>query len=236
VKALCSIGSGLHEELLEISRPTFAAYAERHGYELITSAARDPRRPPAWTKVPMLREALESFELVLWIDADAVIVDGREDIAAELEPDRFLGLVRHGERQVPNTGVMLWRAGDLAFDLLDRTWKATRFIHHPWWENAALLDALGYDLPGTLEPGLRGRAHRLAARLRGREPRQFASSRASPFAAGTQFLPLEWNSVYLDRAESPRIVHCVGVPVEQRARDMRAALGGRGGLGRTSAG
>jgi hypothetical protein len=226
VKALCSIGSGPHEALLEISRATFAAYAQRHGYELITSTESDPRRPPAWAKVPMLREALDSFELVLWIDADAVIVDGSEDIAGELDPERFLGLVRHGGLQVPNTGVMLLRAGDRARDLLDQTWRATRLIHHPWWENAALLEALGYDLPGALEPGLRGRLHRLTARVRGREPRPFAPARRSPFMAGTQFLPLEWNSVYLDRADTPRIVHCVGVPVEQRARDMKAALGG----------
>lgn len=92
------------------------------------------------------------------------------------------------------------------------------------WENAALLSALGYDLPGALEPGLRGRLHRLAARLPGRELRRFGPARPSPFTGGVRFLPLEWNSVYLDQAARPRIVHCVGVPVAQRARDMRAAL------------
>ena len=119
---------------------------------------------------------------------------------------------------------MLLRAGDLARDLLDRTWGATRLIRHPWWENAALLDALGYELPGALEPGLRGRGRRLAARVTGHEPRRFGPARSSLFTEGTQFLPLEWNSVYLDRADRPRIVHCLGVPVEQRVRDMRAAL------------
>jgi hypothetical protein len=216
VKALCSIGSGPHEELLAISQPTFAAYAERHGYELVTTTQGDPRRPPAWAKVPMLREALKTYDLVLWIDADAVIVDGSHDIADELEPDRFLGLVRHGEQHVPNTGVMLWRAGALAAELLDRTWRSQRLINHPWWENAALLAALGYNLPSALEP-------RWRRRLRRRE-RRFGAARPSPFTAGVQFLPLEWNSVYLDQAQRPRIVHCLGVPVEQRARDMRAAL------------
>jgi hypothetical protein len=215
VKALCSIGSGPHAALLEISRPTFEAYADRHGYELVTSADTAPGRPPAWAKVPLLRAALESYELVLWIDADAVIVDGRDDVADALAPDRFLGLVRHGEQQVPNTGVMVWRAGDRAAELLDRTWSAKRFVDHPWWENAALLDALGYDLPSALESGWRRRLRR---------SRPFGLARPSSLLAGVQFLPLAWNSVYLDRAAAPRIVHCVGVPVEQRARDMRAAL------------
>jgi hypothetical protein len=213
VKALCSIGAGPHEALLEISRPTFAAYAERHGYELITATDSDQRRPPAWSKVPMIRDALATYDLVLWIDADAVIVDGSEDIADELEPDRFLGLVAHGEQQVPNTGVTVWRTGDRARELLDRTWSATRYIHHPWWENAAMLDVLGYRLPSALERGWRKLLRR-----------RFGPARPSPLRARTQFLPLEWNSVYLDRADRPRIVHCVGVPVEDRARDMRAAL------------
>ena len=225
MKALCSIGSGPHEALLEISRPTFAAYAERHGYELITSTQSDPRRPPAWAKVPMLREALATHDLVVWIDADAVIVDGSRDIADELEPARFLGVVGHGERKVPNTGVIVLRADGRARDLLDRMWNATRFVDHPWWENAALVDALGYDLPEALEPGLRGRLLRLAARAGVRQLRPSAPARPSPFLAGTQFLPREWNSVYLDQAAQPRIVHCLAVPVEQRARDMRAALG-----------
>src|SRR6185369_8291765 len=99
---------------------TFRAYADRHGYELVTSTEADPARPPAWAKVATLREVLEEFDLAVWIDADAVIVDGRDDIAADLEPGQQLGLVRHGD--VPNTGVMVWRAGDFARALLGEMW------------------------------------------------------------------------------------------------------------------
>jgi hypothetical protein len=218
MKALCSIGVGPHEALLEISEPTFRAYADRHGYELIVSREADASRPPAWAKVPMLREAIDTFDLVVWIDADAVIVDGRDDIAGELE--RELGLVAHAPAGVANTGVMVLRSGSFTRALLDEMWADTRRIHHPWWENAALLEALGYRLPGALEPGLRGRLHRLTGR--GRELKQV---RPSPYVDGIQFLSNAWNSTYLHPADEPRIVHCVGVPVEQRARDMTAALG-----------
>jgi hypothetical protein len=211
-KALCSIGAGPHEALLAVSEPTFRAYAERHGYELITSTAAHPERPPAWAKVPLIRDTLASYDLVVWIDADAVIVDGSEDIVAALEPDAQLALVRHRREGVliPNTGVMVWRSGDLSRGLLERVWASTRFIDHPWWENAALLDALGYDFP---------RFNRLDRVLR----RRF---RAAPHVPGVQFLPGEWNWSYLDRSENPRIVHCLGVPLEQRLRDMQAALAG----------
>ena len=211
-KALCSIGAGPHAALLAVSEPTFREYGARHGYEVITSHDADPARPPAWAKVAMLRDVLDEFDLALWIDADAVIVDGRDDIAAELDDDKQFGLVRHGD--VPNTGVMLWRSGEYARSLLDATWANTRYLEHPWWENAALLDALGYDVPRF------GRLERVLRRRR-RPPRP------SRWSAGVQFLAPEWNWSYLARVPEPRIVHCVGVPVEQRLRDMQAALQGR---------
>jgi hypothetical protein len=218
VKALCSIGAGPHAELLAISRPTFQAFARRHGYELITSAQNTTGRPPAWAKVPMLREAVDDYELVVWIDADAVIVDDSRDIAGELERDLALARHRRGDQLVPNTGVMVLRSGAFARKLLDEMWAAKRFIHHPWWENAALLHLFGYDLPAALEPGLRGRLRRLTGR-------RLAQVRPSPYEHGVQFLPPEWNSVYPDRPAHPRIVHFPGVPLEERIREMTAALG-----------
>jgi hypothetical protein len=227
-KALCSIGAGPHEALLAVSEPTFRAYGDRHGYEVITATEADPARPPAWAKVSMIRAALADHDLVLWIDADAVVVDDSEDIAAALRPDAQLALVQHarGEELIPNTGVTVWRAGDVARDLLDRMWASTRYLHHPWWENAALVDLLGYDLPSALDPGRRGRAGRALRRLTGRPPRLCRPVRPSSFRDATQFLPGEWNWTYLNRSENPRIVHCLAVPVEQRLRDMKAALAG----------
>src|SRR3954464_6785441 len=89
---------------------------------------RAPGPPPAWGKVALLRELLESHELVLWIDADAVVVDGRDDIADELEPDRFIALVRHrpGEEFPPNPGGMLARPPARA--LLERIWNSTEYL------------------------------------------------------------------------------------------------------------
>jgi glycosyl transferase family (putative galactosyltransferase) len=211
-KALCSIGAGAHEALLAVSEPTFRAYAERHGYDVITSTDADTTRPPAWAKVPMIRGALDEHDLVLWIDADAVIVDDRDDIANALEPETQLALVQHrrDDELIPNTGVMAWRAGDFARSLLDRMWASTKYVDHPWWENAAMLDALGYDVPRF------NRLDRIRRRrLRARQP-----------PPGVQFLPGHWNWSYLDRPADPRIIHCLGVPVEQRLRDMQAALAG----------
>jgi hypothetical protein len=202
-----------------VSEPTFRAYADRHGYDLVVGREADPRGGPAWRSGRLVQQLVAEFELVVWIDADAVIVDGRADIADDLEPAAQLGLVEHrrGEERIPNTGVMVWRAGAFAHELLAKVWSSTRFIDHPWWENAALVDALGYDVP---------RFSRLERLLPGR-PRPCRPARPSPYLAGTQFLPPEWNWAYLSRVEHPRIVHCVGVPLAQRLADMQLALEGR---------
>lgn len=232
-KAICSIGSGPHAELLALSRPTFAAYAERHGYELITTDVAPADRPPAWAKVPLVRELLGSFDVVVWLDADALVVDPDADIAAELQPGNHFGLVQHRLNGAlrPNTGVMVLRAGPRASALLEHVWRARRYIRHPWWENAAVVDALGYDLPASLRPGVAGRVHRLAARLPGRSAEPGGPARPSPFLQGTQFLSNEWNSIFGDMAERPRIVHCLGTPLEQRRRDMATVLQSMTGTG-----
>jgi hypothetical protein len=40
----------------------------------------------------------------------------------------------------------MWRAGEWADRMLGRVWSSEHLIEHPWWENAALLEILGYEL------------------------------------------------------------------------------------------
>ena len=48
---------------------------------------------------------------------------------------------------------MVLRAGSFCRSLLDVVWDATDLIEHPWWDNAAFADALGYWLPGSRSLG-----------------------------------------------------------------------------------
>jgi hypothetical protein len=225
-KVLCSIGHGAHAPLLALSRPTFERYAERHGYALEIRDEVDPSRPAAWSKIALLLELVPNYELLVWIDADALVVDPELDIADALPTGRELGLVRHrrGGQLVPNTGVMVLRGGLFAQELLGQVWDRTELLAHPWWENAALMRVLGYSLPPSLESGLRGRLHRIAGQALGRELRPARPRRPSPFLERTAFLSTEWNSIWGDAAEHPRIVHFLGTPVAQRLNGMTALL------------
>jgi hypothetical protein len=193
-RVLCSLGVGPYVDLLAISSITFEAYAALHGYELrLSTQLLDGGRPPAWSKIALVRELLEEYEEVLWVDADAIFLDISKDIAELVRPGKDLYLVEHLYEQdeswrSANTGVFLVRSTPWARQFLDRVWAAEQYVDHPWWENAAVLDLLGYELPADLTP-----------------PRKV---RQTEFDAHVELIDLEWNSTEgASLAPRPRIRH-----------------------------
>jgi hypothetical protein len=193
-RVLCSIGFGPYEELLAISRITFEAFAERHGYDVHFSTRLLARkRPPAWSKIALVRDLLERYAEVLWVDADAIFVDISKDIGDSLRPDEDLYLVEHvwaedDTWRSANTGVFLVRSTPWARRFLERVWESEQYIDHAWWENAAVLDLLGYELPPDLSP-----------------PRRAPGALLDPHV---ELIGLEWNSTAgASLASHPRIRH-----------------------------
>jgi hypothetical protein len=200
---IASLGAGPQQRLLELSRRTFEPYARRHGYELaLHTRVVDESRPAPWSKIRILRDLVERYETVVWLDADLVIVDDRVDIARELDDGRFLGLVehRHPTWRMPNTGVMVLRGGAEAAGFLDAVWVLDRYVEHQWWENAAVCDLLGYEL----DP-----------------PRPV---RDTPWRAGAQFISPRWNWIMDARVRGARIRHFPGYALRTRTALMAAAM------------
>jgi hypothetical protein len=201
-RAIASLGIGSHERLLKIAARSFRPYAKRHGYDLhLHTQSADPSRSPHWTKIRILRDLVERYETVVWLDSDLVIVDGRKDIADELEPDRFLYLVEHAynDERVPNTGVMLLRSGPMAERFLDDAWALEEHLDHEWAEQGAIMELLGYDLqrkrPGT----------------------------ETAYRAHTKLISPRWNSVFFAPARRPRIRHLAAWPPRTRTAAMLLA-------------
>ena len=198
-RAICSLALGPYVDLLGIAASTYAAYARRWGWHLVlTTEDLSDGRPAPWAKVPYVKELLDSYEWVLWMDADAAFVDLDADISAEQEPDKDLHVVEHhhGHEELVATaitGVFMLRSSRWSLELLDTIWAREDLIDHMWWENAALLELLGY----TLAP----------ARL----------SRPTALLSRVKFLDLAWNSVPSMPSPFPRINHHgAGLPIEQR--------------------
>lgn len=215
-RAIVTYAAGAHEELLDVALPSFREFAARHGYDLLATrgdigeARRflqdDQELPPAWCKVPLLLDALQRYDQVVWFDCDLVVVDPSEDFPV-MRHDATHALVRHFEdcSEVPNSGV--WRltraCGSLLYDML----RLEVFENHGWWEQAALMTLMGYCVPP--------------------EGSKFSATkcrcvRRTRWYDECDFMRLAWNSHPNYRAERPKIVHCSYPDMERRLEVMRA--------------
>jgi hypothetical protein len=152
-RALVTLATGSHREMLDLARPSFEEFADRHGYEIVEPEL-ESSRAPSWWKVPALRAVLSEYDEALWVDADIVIVDPSEDL--NVPEEAWQALVRHqtGDGDVPNCGV--WFVRRPMREVLDLIWAQTQRIDHGWWEQAALMDHLGFNLhpAGLVKPTL----------------------------------------------------------------------------------
>jgi hypothetical protein len=195
--------------MLSRSGLSFEGYARRWGWELVLSSEDlSGGRPPPWGKIRLLRSLLDSYDWVLWLDADVVVVDLEADISTEIRDDKDLYITEHtwAGHSSASSGVMLLRASDWSRAFLDEVWASEEHVEHPWRENAAVLDLLGYGL----EP----------ARL----------VRPTGWLLRTRLIDGRWNSIELDAAERPAFVHRgvsdAGTRTRQITGDLQCVLGG----------
>ena len=191
-KAIATFGVGKHADLLKMSLPTFERYAALHGYDLHVCPCDSDGRAPAWGKIRALQSLLPSYDDVLWLDADVLIVAPEEDVATCVPANCLQGMVAHSRRGglTPNTGVWLTRPGMIPY--LVQAWEMTQYIHHPWWEQAAIIELMGFSLQGLVS-----------------HPPQVPND----FYAQTAWLPLHWNAGPDDLGSldgPPRIFHAFG--------------------------
>lgn len=213
-RCIITYAAGAHEEMLDVSLPTYKAFAARHGYDV--EVGKKITDPPAWNKVPLLLDALTRYEEVVWFDCDLVVVNPTEDfppmdVDSTGRPRAMAAhsLVRHFESfsEVPNTGV--WRLRKNALELLNEAWRLQVFRDHGWWEQSAVMTLMGYTVPPQGSDFTK-------TRCRCVNPTYWHEQ--------CQFMRVAWNSHPNYRADKPRIVHCSYPDVLQRIEVMRALV------------
>lgn len=151
-KVITTFAFGSQRSLLDVCLPTFARYAEIHGYDLYVPAESSlatptpGSRPYPWGKIPLILSLLErGYDTVLWLDADVVVRRYDKDILVDASPSPINVTVhRTGDGAVPNTGV--WIVRNTALDFLRSLWALDSFRRSScWWEQAAVISALGGD-------------------------------------------------------------------------------------------
>jgi glycosyltransferase involved in cell wall biosynthesis len=119
-------------------------YATIQGYDLICHRATlDQSRPPAWSKVLAILRELPKYDWVFWTDADALIMN--HGIRLEDLIDEQYDLLISRDKNEYNTGHMLFRNTPAAKTYLEKSYAQTQFIHHYWWEQAAMAHVLNTD-------------------------------------------------------------------------------------------
>ena len=210
------------------SLPTFWCFADRFAYDVLASrldddGATDDRRssnPARWAKLPLLRQALESYDIVVWLDADVMIRRFDDDIATHLAPQKFqafaLEQVPQDRRINPNTGVWVMRGGRQAGRFLRAVERAGQQAG-PWADQAAVMRVLGWDRGGSIY-------------------HDAGPGAGSRYLRGTGWLPPSWNQVYsvpgedaksvhaIPRVQEPHALHFAGMSMDAREPLMRRVL------------
>ena len=203
---LCSAAVGPHTQLLDLAEPTFARYAAEHGFDLHVERDFHIDRPPSWFKLKLIERLHFDYDTVIWVDADAMVVNPHRNILDAVHPGPSLWMTRHHVAGhvplIPNAGVMVAQRDFVLHDFFRAAWDQEQFIDHPWWEQAAMLDLLGYHIepPGGLaSPG---------------EP-----TRWTPLVG---WLGTEWNSMPHDPHPDPVIRHFTAMSFLSRLEAMRS--------------
>jgi galactosyl transferase GMA12/MNN10 family len=124
----------------DISRANKECYCRRHGYTFRCRTDQfDASRPPAWSKVLFLLEELAASDWVFWSDADSLVMNSAVPVTWFLDDaydliisaDCFNGL---------NTGNFFVKNSAWSRSFLETVYRQEQFIHHPFWENAAVID------------------------------------------------------------------------------------------------
>jgi hypothetical protein len=123
-----------------------AAYARRHGYQAIIAKNKvDVSRPAAWSKLLLVERYLSEHPgcaWLMWIDADAIITNPRQRLQDLVDEQVDFVIASDPLPASINSGVFLVRNCPATLHLLRLAYAKVQYLHHPWWEQPALGEAL----------------------------------------------------------------------------------------------
>ncbi|WP_052342844.1 putative nucleotide-diphospho-sugar transferase [Bacillus sp. EB01] len=203
---ICCLATGTdHVASMEIMKPTVEYYGQLHNIDtLFFKELLLPKQKAKKHKVFLLYNLLKYYEIVMWMDADTIIVDPSEDIRKELSSNHVVYMTSYFGRDplFPNSGVIVVKRDPAALEILEHIWKFKKKRRKGWWDQQAFLNLLGYKNRNVKILGYEG-------------PTKYTSK--------IGFLHLKWNSRpnRKDVAPKPNIMHHCGLRWETRLKRMK---------------
>lgn len=125
------------QELQKLTSPTLKKYCNYHGYDCNLAEITQTERPAPWYKIQLIQQGFDQgYDFVLWIDADAIIVNPYPLTKWTEENKDFYFACNWAAM---NSGVMLLRNTQINQDFLNLVWDQTQFIDDTWWEQRAII-------------------------------------------------------------------------------------------------
>lgn len=121
--AVVSYATKNREWLYSITNPVKQAYCFKHGYDFLFSNEQSfIDRPPAWSKLSHIQNALPNYDWVMWIDDDAMFANHDIGLESIIETYGSSGkdIIIAKDMCYLNTGVVLYRNTDFVKRFLDR--------------------------------------------------------------------------------------------------------------------
>jgi hypothetical protein len=116
-------------------------YCAIHGYDFIDDeSVYDETRPHSWSKIRLMQKYLPLYDYVVWIDADAMIINKEHKIQ-----DKINAMMGNKDIMVVkpffgiNLGVIFLRNSITTMKMLETIYNETDFILEGDWENAAFI-------------------------------------------------------------------------------------------------
>lgn len=147
-KAILTVSVGQEaQELSEFSRPTFMAYARRHGYKVFTITEPLDDRPASWSKLPLMIDFIGGWDTIVCIDNDAMICRWDQDYFQQVL-DMTVCSIAFGvesHARTPNCGLWIVRGkSEYSLRYLQTVDSMSDYYWDPCVEQEAVHHLLGY--------------------------------------------------------------------------------------------
>ena len=144
------IGWRNFDGMLQLTWENKASYSSKHGYHVFDESSQlDPSRPASWSKIRAVQRLLreEQCSWVLWLDADAVIMNSEKRIEEILpsDPTKHL-IVTADDGGGFNAGVWIIHNSEWSSQFLQEWWDMKSFVMPPGFAKSGDNDALKHKL------------------------------------------------------------------------------------------
>jgi hypothetical protein len=124
------------KEFLEVSMRNKQQYAALHGYSVIDASDMiDPSRPVAWSKLTAIKHHLSTYDYVVWMDLDVLVMDMEmklEWIMFGKQGAANWDILMSQDWNGPNTGVFIVKSSDWSRWFLQHLWEQEHLSNAPY--------------------------------------------------------------------------------------------------------